>query len=100
MFLRTYAHLYPGDLKAVADAMDLARGAARSAVKDVVGGGGSPRVSRVDFAGMARQANDGANPHPSELHFRCRKPRTSSDTVRIISALHWAISPRQGSVIA
>jgi hypothetical protein len=25
VFLRTYAHLYPGDLKAVADAMDRAR---------------------------------------------------------------------------
>jgi len=25
IFLRTYAHLYPGDLSAVADAMDLAR---------------------------------------------------------------------------
>jgi hypothetical protein len=25
IFLRTYAHLYPGDLRAVADAMDLAR---------------------------------------------------------------------------
>ena len=30
IFLRTYAHLYPGDLAAVADAMD----AARSAVVD------------------------------------------------------------------
>lgn len=25
IFLRTYAHLYPGDLRAVADAMDMAR---------------------------------------------------------------------------
>jgi integrase len=29
IFLRTYAHLYPGDLRAVADAMDVARQSAR-----------------------------------------------------------------------
>jgi hypothetical protein len=52
VFLRTYAHLYPGDLKAVADAMVMARGAARGATNDDAGGGGSA-VSRVDFAGMA-----------------------------------------------
>jgi len=54
VFLRTYAHLYPGDLKAVADAMDMARGAARGAIKGDAGGAGSRRVSRVDFSGMAR----------------------------------------------
>src|ERR1700677_3802398 len=59
IFLRTYAHLYPGDLGAVADAMD----AARTAVIDVDGSesGRSPAgrrsgsVSRGDFAGMARR---------------------------------------------
>jgi integrase len=61
VFLRTYAHLYPGDLKAVADAMDMARGAARGATNDDTGGGGSARVSRVDFAGMARRANGTEN---------------------------------------
>jgi hypothetical protein len=47
VFLRTYAHLYPGDLKAVADAMDMARGAARGATNDDAGGAGSaPGVAR------------------------------------------------------
>jgi integrase len=65
VFLRTYAHLYPGDLKAVADAMDMARGAARGAPYEDAGGGGSARVSRVDFAGMARQGNGTENSHPT-----------------------------------
>jgi hypothetical protein len=64
VFLRTYAHLYPGDLKAVADAMDMARGAARGATNDDAGGGGSARESRVDFAGMARRTNGTENPYP------------------------------------
>jgi hypothetical protein len=64
VFLRTYAHLYPGDLKAVADAMDLARGVARASAADGAGGGGSRQMSRVDFAGMARRANGTENPHP------------------------------------
>jgi hypothetical protein len=63
VFLRTYAHLYPGDLMAVADAMDLARGAARDSATVEAGGGESPRVPRVDFAGMARRANGTANSH-------------------------------------
>ena len=63
VFLRTYAHLYPGDLRAVADAMDLARCTARADAGDVAGGGGPSRTSRVDFAGMARQANDATNSH-------------------------------------
>jgi hypothetical protein len=69
IFLRTYAHLYPGDLAAVAaaDAMD----AARSAVVDAqqLGGEGTQRVrapssvARVDFAGMARQRRQEAERH-------------------------------------
>jgi hypothetical protein len=64
VFLHTYAHLYPGDLKAVADAMDMARDAARGATKGDAGGAGSRRMSRVDLAGMARRANGTENPHP------------------------------------
>jgi len=30
IYLRTYAHLYPGDLRSAADAMDAARTATRS----------------------------------------------------------------------
>jgi integrase len=67
IFLRTYAHLYPGDLAAVAVAMD----AARSAVVDAqqLGGEGTQRVrapssvARVDFAGMARRRRQEAERH-------------------------------------
>ena len=48
IFLRTYAHLYPGDLGAVADAMDAA-----SSVR------APSSVARVDFAGMARRRRQG-----------------------------------------
>ena len=63
VFLRTYAHLYPGDLRAVADAMDMARDAARGAPYENAGESGSARVSRVDFAGMARRGNGTQNSH-------------------------------------
>ena len=67
IFLRTYAHLYPGDLAAVADAMD----AARSAVVDAqqLGDDGtqsvraSGSVARVDFAGMARRRRQEVERH-------------------------------------
>ena len=79
-FLRTYAHLYPGDLGAVADAMD----GARSAVVDgqQQSDEGTPNVRapnsvvpnsvpnslfrtlwRVDFAGMARRRRQEAERH-------------------------------------
>jgi len=52
IFLRTYAHLYPGDLRGVADAMDLARHSAREgAVTRQTG-----QISRGDFAGTNRPA--------------------------------------------
>jgi integrase len=65
IFLRTYAHLYPGDLAAVADAMD----AARSAVVDAPDEERDPHtapassVARVDFAGMARRRRKQAEKH-------------------------------------
>src|ERR1700677_3930797 len=59
IFLRTYAHLYPGDLGAVADAMDAARSAVVDAQQEDDEGTPSVRapnsVARVDFAGMARR---------------------------------------------
>jgi hypothetical protein len=55
VFLRTYAHLYPGDLKAVADAMDMARGAAPASAKDAPAEGGSRSLSRVDDSPSQRQ---------------------------------------------
>ena len=78
IFLRTYAHLYPGDLAAVADAMD----AARSAVVDVRQqddeGTSSVRapssVARVDFAGMARHPGQRPRGMASDLHFRVGLP--------------------------
>ena len=51
IFLRTYAHLYPGDLRAVADAMDGARRDARAA--RVVDGLHSDSLTRGVFAGTA-----------------------------------------------
>jgi hypothetical protein len=58
IFLRTYAHLYPGDLGAVADAMDAARSAVVDAQQqDDEGVPGAPApssVARVDFEGMVR----------------------------------------------
>ena len=67
IFVRTYAHLYPGDLAAVADAMD----AARSNVVDAqqLGDEGTQSVrapssvARVDFAGMARRRRQEAERH-------------------------------------
>ena len=56
IFLRTYAHLYPGDLGAVADAMDAARSAVVDAQEDDEGipsVRAPSSVARVDFAGMA-----------------------------------------------
>jgi integrase len=59
IFLRTYAHLYPGDLAAVADAMDAARSAVVGAPQQDDGvaesAQASSSVARVDFAGMARR---------------------------------------------
>ncbi len=56
VFLRTYAHLYPGDLRSAADAMDRARSAARSNSDEPVSIERNVllRKSRVDFAGTAR----------------------------------------------
>jgi hypothetical protein len=47
IFLPTYAHLYPDDLKSVAAAMETARQAATEAACE------APSVSRVDFAGTS-----------------------------------------------
>ena len=67
IFLRTYAHLYPGDLGAVADAMDAARSAVvDSPQQDDEGTAGArtpSSVARVDFAGMARQRRREAERH-------------------------------------
>jgi len=52
IFLCNYAHLYPGDLRSVADAMDVARQSAQAgAVTRSTG-----RISRGDFAGTNRPA--------------------------------------------
>ena len=48
IFLRTYAHLYSGDLSGVADAMDLPRESARARAVTLPTGG--------DFAGTSRPA--------------------------------------------
>ncbi len=50
IFLSTYAHLYPGDLRSVADAMDLARADAIDA-RSVSVRDRSRDLARVDFAG-------------------------------------------------
>jgi integrase len=67
IFLRTYAHLYPGDLGAVADAMDAARSAVVDAQQEDDEGTPSVRapssVARVDFAGMARRRRQEAERH-------------------------------------
>jgi hypothetical protein len=63
VYLRTYAHLYPGDLNAVADAMNMGPSDGRRATNDGARGGGSAEVSRVDFAGMARRAIGTENPY-------------------------------------
>jgi integrase len=58
IFLRTYAHLYPGDLGAVADAMDAVRCAVIESDSDGNDVASYPRpgsVARVDFAGMAKR---------------------------------------------
>ena len=52
IFLRTYAHLYPGDLRGVADAMDVARQSAREGAVRLPTG----HMSRGDFAGTNRPA--------------------------------------------
>ena len=59
IFLRTYAHLYPGDLRAVADAMDGARRDARDAARVVDGDhSDSDSLTRGDFAGTNRGASE------------------------------------------
>jgi integrase len=60
IFLRTYAHLYPGDLRAVADAMELARHAARESAAT----GPADTVSRVDFAGTTETTEDQPGQQP------------------------------------
>lgn len=50
IFLRTYGHLYPGDLRGVADAMDVARQSAREGAVTLPTG----QISRGDFAGTNR----------------------------------------------
>ena len=66
IFLRTYAHLYPGDLGAVADAMDAARVRRRRCAgrrrRDPSVRAPSS-VARVDFAGMARRRRQQAEIH-------------------------------------
>ncbi|HMK62021.1 MAG TPA: tyrosine-type recombinase/integrase [Acidimicrobiales bacterium] len=57
IFLRTYAHLYPGDLRAVADAMDGARRDARDAAR-VVDRDRSDSWTRGDFAGTDGGASE------------------------------------------
>jgi integrase len=56
IFLRTYAHLYPGDLRAVADAMDAARQAGSAGTDE------SASASRVDFAGTNMVSDGPADP--------------------------------------
>jgi integrase len=66
IFLRTYAHLYTGDLGAVADAMDAARAAVVDAQEDDEGipsVRAPSSVARVDFAGMARRRRQQAEIH-------------------------------------
>ncbi len=58
IFLRTYAHLYPGDLRAVADAMNAARmNGQQGAIKPTnLESRRITQKSRGDFAGMKRSA--------------------------------------------
>jgi hypothetical protein len=60
VFLRTYAHLYSGDLRAVADAMDMPHGAARGAPYDDAGGRRPAQVSR-GFRGDGSSGNGTEN---------------------------------------
>jgi integrase len=63
IFLRTYAHLYPGDLRSVADPMDLARMDAVEArlvsVRDR-----ATDLARVDFAGTNRTVDQRVEQRP------------------------------------
>ena len=63
IFLRAYAHLYPGDLGAVADAMD----AARTAVIDIDGleSGRSPAWPRSGSSTAGGIRGDGSSPTPA-----------------------------------
>jgi integrase len=67
IFLRTCAHLYPGDLAAVADAMDAARSAvvaAQQSDDEATPSARTPNpVARVDFAGMARRRRQQSERH-------------------------------------
>jgi hypothetical protein len=56
VFLRTYAHVFPGDLRSVADAVDLARSDAVEA-RLVSVGDPETDLARVDFAGTNRMAD-------------------------------------------
>jgi integrase len=63
IFLRTYAHLYPGDLRTVADAMDGVRGEAierRSSVTE----DRANSLARGEFAGKNRRATEVKDEHP------------------------------------
>jgi integrase len=51
IFLRTYAHLYPGDLRAVADAMDLAR-------TETIGNDATHRLRPTELAGARGKRGD------------------------------------------
>jgi integrase len=55
IFLRTYAHLYPGDLRTVADAMDGARGEAMERRSSVIDDRANS-LTRGEFAGTNRSA--------------------------------------------
>ncbi len=68
IFLRTYAHLYPGDLRAAADAMDGARSAALDRVEP-------SRPARVENAGTTRQryrSQGSSSPPPAPSESGCR----------------------------
>ena len=78
IFLRTYAHLYPGDLAAVADSMDAGRSAVVAVRRpdDEV----NPRVptpnsvARVDSRGWRDSVASRPRNMASELHFRVGLP--------------------------
>ena len=77
IFLRTYAHLYPGDLGTVADAMDAARAAVVDAQEDDEGIP-SVRAPSSVAAWISRGWPDAVAKRPrymaSDLHFRVGLP--------------------------
>jgi hypothetical protein len=78
IFLRTYAHLYTGDLGAVADAMDAARSAVVDAQQQEDEGTSSVRapssVARVISRGWPDAAAKRPSGMASDLHFRVGLP--------------------------